>query len=155
MTTYLASLALHASYNASDSVIIGDDSGSSIANIDSFSLTSLPIPFFFLLSYMCLPFLRILFRSRLCVDNPINVLFFDSFFQVKDHHAGVTLVCEHLRDGVYYWPKLFPPLVYNPRYVILNSVLPCLYLYVAQSLDHPSLPSFQIFLSVLSISFPK
>ena len=55
VTTDLAAMALHALYAASDNVIIGDDSGLLIANIGSFSLTSLLITlFFFLMSYMCL-----------------------------------------------------------------------------------------------------
>ena len=40
--------------------------------------------------------------SALCDDNPINVLSFDSFFQVQDRHTGVTLVHGQRRDGVYY-----------------------------------------------------
>ena len=43
----LATLANHASYTASDSVIIGDGIGLSIANIGSFTLTSLPMPLLF------------------------------------------------------------------------------------------------------------
>ena len=41
-------------------------------------------------------------------DNPINVLFFNSFFQVQDRHTGVSLVRGQLRDNVYYWPKFVP-----------------------------------------------
>ena len=44
----------------------------------------------------------------LCVDNPINVLFFYSLFQVQDRHTRVTLVRGQHRDDVYYWPKLVP-----------------------------------------------
>ena len=40
--------------------------------------------------------------SALYDDNPINVLFFDSFFQMQDCHMGVTLVFGQRRDGVYY-----------------------------------------------------
>ena len=61
----LATLALHAPYSASNNVINGNGSSLLIANIGSFSLTSLPTPFFFIMSYMRLPCLRILFRSRL------------------------------------------------------------------------------------------
>ena len=68
VTIDLAALALHASYTTSDSVIIGDGSRLLIANIGSFSLTSLLTPYFFLMSYICLPCLRILFRSRLFVS---------------------------------------------------------------------------------------
>ena len=77
VTTNLAALALHASYTAFDNMIIGDGSGLSIANIGSFSLTSLPIPFFFfLMSYMCLSRLGIFFQSQLFMS--ITLLMFYS-----------------------------------------------------------------------------
>ena len=81
MTTYLVALALHASYTASDSVIIGDGLGLSIADIGSFSLTSLPTPLLFF-DVLHVPAMskNLISVSALCVDNPINVLFFDSFF---------------------------------------------------------------------------
>ena len=77
MTTDLAALALHVPYTASDNVIISDDSGLSIVNIGSFSFTSLPTPYSFLTSYMCLPCLRILFQSQLCVSI-ILLMFYSS-----------------------------------------------------------------------------
>ena len=83
MTTDLVALALQALYTASDSVIIGDDSGLSIANIGSFSLTSLPTPLFFS-NVLHVPAMskNLVSVLALYVDNLINVLFFDSFFQV-------------------------------------------------------------------------
>ena len=109
VTTDLAALALHASYTASDSVITGDGSGLSIANIGSFSFTSLPTPLFFS-NVLQVPAMseNLISVSALCVDNLINVLFFDSFFQVWDHHTGVTLVSGQHRDSVYYCPKSVP-----------------------------------------------
>ena len=47
MTTNLVALALNELYTASDSVIIGDGIGLSIANIGSFTLPFLPTPLFF------------------------------------------------------------------------------------------------------------
>ena len=81
MTTNLASLVLHPSYTAFDSVIIGDDLGLSIDNIGSFSLTSLPTPLFFP-NVLHVPTLskNLISVSALCAENPISVLFFDSFF---------------------------------------------------------------------------
>ena len=109
MTTDLVALVLHASYTAFDSVIIGDDSGLSIANIGSFSLNSLSTPFLFSnvlhVPAMCK---NLILVSPLSIDNLINVLFFDSFFQVQDCHKGVTLVCGQRRDSVYCWPKSAP-----------------------------------------------
>ena len=79
----LAALALHALYTTSDNVIIGDDSGLSIANIGSFSFTSLPTPLFFS-NVLHVPAMSTNLVSVLAlyVDNLIHVLFFDSFFQV-------------------------------------------------------------------------
>ena len=92
--------------------------------------------------------------STLCADNPINVLFFYSFFQVQDRHTGVTLVHGQCKDDVYYWPKL----------VILRSSILALSSSVWSSffaifmwhshLGHLSLHIFCKFLSVLQISFP-
>ena len=77
----LAALIFHASSIAFDSVIIGDGSGLSIANIGSFSLTSFPIPLFFS-NVLHVPTMskNLISISALCVDNPINVLFFNYFF---------------------------------------------------------------------------
>ena len=44
VTLDLASLALHEHYTVSNNVIIGDGTNLSVANIGSFSLTSLPTP---------------------------------------------------------------------------------------------------------------
>ena len=109
MTIDLVALVLHASYTAFDSVIIGDDLGLSIANIGSFSLNSISTPFIFS-NVLHVPAMskNLILVSPLCVDNPINVLFFDSFFQMQDCHTGVTLVCRQRRDNVYCWPKSVP-----------------------------------------------
>ena len=77
VTTNLAALALHASYTASNSVIIGDGSCLSIANIGSFSLH---LYFFSNVLHVSVLSKNLILVSALCVDNPINVLFFDSFF---------------------------------------------------------------------------
>ena len=83
VTTDLAAQAIHASYTASDNVIIGNDLGLSIANIGSFSLTFLPTPLLFSnVLYVSAMSKNLISALSLCVDNPINVLFFYSFFQV-------------------------------------------------------------------------
>ena len=40
------------------------------------------------MSYICSMFKNLISILVLCADNPINVLFFDSFFQVQDRHTG-------------------------------------------------------------------
>ena len=103
MTTDIATLANHESYIAFDSVIIGDSSSLSIANVGSFTLTSLPTPLLFT-NVVHVPAMskNLISVSTLCADNPINVFFFYSFFQVQDCHTRVTLVDGKHRNGVYY-----------------------------------------------------
>ena len=104
MTTNLATLALHEPYTAFDNVLIGDGTGLSIANMGSFTLTSLPTPLLFT-NVLHVPSMstNLISVFILFIDNPINVLFFYSFFQVQDRHTGVTLVHRQHRDGVYHW----------------------------------------------------
>ena len=100
MTSDLATLALHEPYTAFDNVIISDGTSLSIANIGSFTLPSLLAPLLFTnmlhLSSMSKNLISV---SALCGNNPVNILFFYSFFQVQDRHTGVTLVREQHRDG--------------------------------------------------------
>ena len=83
MTSDLAALTLYEPHIASDSVIIGDGLGLSIANIGSFSLTSLPTPLLFS-NVLHVPAMskNLISVLTFCVANLINVLFFDSFFHV-------------------------------------------------------------------------
>ena len=93
MIVDLVVLTLHEPYTASDSVIIVDVTGLSIANIDSFTLPSLPSPLLFTnvlhVPAMSKNFISI---STLYDNKPVNVLFFYSFFQVQDRHLEVNLV---------------------------------------------------------------
>ena len=93
--------------------------------------------------------------SAFCANNPINVLFFDSFFQVQDHHTGVPLVCGQRKDGIYYWSKSVP---LSSSVLALSSSIQSSLSAISMwhnHLDHPSLPIFRKFLIVLSISCPE
>ena len=77
MTTDLAAFALLELYTASDNVIIGDGSGLLIVSIGSFSFTSLPTLLLFSnVLYAPAMSKNLISVFTLCVDNPINVLFF-------------------------------------------------------------------------------
>ena len=84
MTMDLIALALHMLYSASNNVIIGNGSGLSIANIGSFSLTSLPTPLFFFSNVLHMPTMskNLISIFAFFANNPVIVLFFDSFFKV-------------------------------------------------------------------------
>ena len=103
MIANLAALTLHEQYTTSNSVIIGDGIGLSIANIGSFTLPSLPTLLFFT-SVLHVPVMskNFISISAFYTYNPINVLFFYSFFHVQDRHMGVTLVHRQHRDIAYY-----------------------------------------------------
>ena len=103
MTTDLAALALHAPHIAFDNVIIGDGSSLSIANLGSFSFTSLPTPLLFS-NVLHVPAMskNLISVSTLRVNNPINVLFFDSLLQMQDPHTGGHHGSRQRRDDVYY-----------------------------------------------------
>ena len=94
MTSNLAALTLHDSYTASDSVIIGKGSGLSFSLIGSFTLTFLSTPLSLTNVLHVLAMSKNLISvSTLCVDNPVNVLFFILSFKCRIRHTGVTLVC--------------------------------------------------------------
>ena len=89
VTTDLAALSLHELYTAFDNVIIDDNLSLSITNISSFSLTSL------LATLLFSNVLHVLSMSKnlvsvfaLCVDNPINVLFFNFLLGAGSSHRG-------------------------------------------------------------------
>ena len=133
MTTDLVSIALHESYTTSDNFIIGDGTSLSIANIGSFTLPSLPTPLLFTNVLHVLAISKNLISiPALCVDNPVNVLFFTLSFKCKiDRHSGVTLVHRQLRGGVYYWPKSIPLSVFHLSSAFFSSVLVFCYFHVA------------------------
>ena len=90
MTTNLATLALHKPYTASNNVLNGDGISLSIANIGSFTLTSLPTPLLFtIVLHMPVMSKNLISVSALCANNLINVLFFLLFLSgARLSHKG-------------------------------------------------------------------
>ena len=152
----LATLALHESYTASNSVLIGDGIGLSIANISSFTLTSLPTLLLFT-NVLHVPIMskNLILMFAFYANNPINVLFFYSFFHMQDRHMGVTLVLRQHRDGVYYWPK---SVSIRSSALVLSSSIRSSFSTISMwhsLLGHLSLHIFRKFISVLNISFSE
>ena len=127
-----------------------------IANIGSLTLTSLPTPLLFT-NVLHVPAMskNLISLVALCADNLVNVLFFNSFFQVQDHYTGVTLIRGQRRDDVYYWPKSVP---LRPSALVLSSLVRSSFSTISMwhsRLGHSPLHIFRKFLSVLNIYFPK
>ena len=104
MTTDLAALALHEPYITFDNVIIGDGLGLLIANIGSFSLTSLLTPLLFSNVLHVLPMSKqIISISTLCVDNPINVIFLlQHYVQCK---GAILEALYRISEGFWFSPS--------------------------------------------------
>ena len=83
MTTDLTTFALHDPYTAYDHVLIGDGTGLSIASTGFFTFTYIPTLLLFI-NVLHVPTMskNLISVSALCVDDPINVLLFYSFFHV-------------------------------------------------------------------------
>ena len=147
MTTDLAILAHHASYITSDNDIISDSTGLSIANIGSFTLTSLP------LLHVSAMSINLISESIRYADILINVLLFYSFFQVQDRHMWVTLVRRQDRDSVYYWSRSVP--LQPSAFLLCSSVRSSLSTISMwhSLLGHLSLRIFCKFLGALNIFF--
>ena len=81
MNADFVALSFHEQHTAFDSVIIGDGIGLSIANIEFFTLPSLLTPLLFTNVLIVLAmFKNLISVCALCANNPVNVLFFYSFF---------------------------------------------------------------------------
>ena len=127
-----------------------------IANIGSLTLTSLPTPLLFT-NVLHVPAMskNLISLVALCADNLVNVLFFNSFFQVQDHYTGVTLIRGQHKDDVYYWLKSIP---LQPSALVLSSLVQSSFSAISiwhSRLGHSPLHIFHKFLSVLNIYFPK
>ena len=152
MTSDPTSLVRHEPCTTSDSVIIGDGTCLSIANIGSFTLASLHTPLLFSNVLHVLTMSKnLILVSALYVDNPVNVLFFYSFFHVQARHTGITLVHGH---GVYYYPMSVP---LQSSALTLSSLVWSSFFAISMwhsGLGHRSLHIFHKFLSILNVSFP-
>ena len=124
MTTNLATLACHGLYITSDSVIIGDGTGLSIANIGSFILTSLPKPLLFT-DVLHVPIMstNLISVFALCDDNLINGLFFLLFLSGAGSSHGVTLIHGAVWRRCPLLAMVSPTSSFCLRSVFLSSVL--------------------------------
>ena len=89
VTNDLNNLSLHAPYDGSDEIVIGDGSSLSIANTGSFSLTT-PSKFFTFSNVLYVPSIsrNILSISKFCKENNTSIEFLPSFFSCQGAVEG-------------------------------------------------------------------
>ena len=97
---------------------------------------------------------NLLLVYAICTHNPVNVVFFASFFQMHDRRMRATLVTRQRKDDVYFCPNSVP---LSSSSLALSSSLSstrslAMWHY---RLGHPSLHIFRCFLSNLNLSFTK
>jgi len=107
VTADLNNLSLHAPYNGSDDIMIGDGTGLSIAHTGSATLRTRTRNFN-LNNVLCVPAMKknLISISQFCSTNNVSVEFLSSCFHVKDLRTGAILLKGTTKDGVYEWPSV-------------------------------------------------
>ncbi|KAI4318276.1 hypothetical protein L6164_026065 [Bauhinia variegata] len=110
VTADLQNLSMHAPYNGSNDIMIGDGSGFSITHTSSSSLHTTHNTFK-LNNVLCVPAMNknLISISQFCTSNNVSIEFLPTAFLVKDIHMGATLLKGNTKDGVCEWP-ISPPL---------------------------------------------
>ena len=102
VTSDLNNLSLHAPYQGSDNIMIGDDTGLPITHTGS---TSLPTSntHFSLTNVLCVPSIikNLISISKFCISNNASIEFLPYTFLVKDLYTGAILLTGKAKDDVY------------------------------------------------------
>ena len=139
VTMDLDNLSLHAPYDGTEELIIGDGTGLKISHIGSLSFSYLSSSIK-LNNVLCVPALsrNIISISQLCIDNNVSVEFLPNSFIVKDLKTGESLFQGPVKSGIYEVQSI-PPQVFSST--------------KASSLDwHHRLghPSYRVFRQIIS-----
>ena len=102
VTSDLNNLSLHAPYQGSDNIMIGDGTGLPITHTGS---TSLPTSntHFSLTNVLCVPSIikNLISISKFCISNNASIEFLPYTFLVKDLYTGAILLTGKAKDDVY------------------------------------------------------
>lgn len=98
VTNDLNNLSLHALYDGTDELLVGDGMGLKISHIGSLKLSNL-----ILNHVLVVPAItkNMIFVAQLCKDNPVSILFSSNFFSIKEHLTGTPLFQGLTKHGVY------------------------------------------------------
>lgn len=93
---------MHSPYKGYNGVVIGNGNGLGITHTGNLCLSSsLIFP-----DSLCVPTMtkNLVFVSKLCQQNDVNVIFSMFGFQVTDRRTGAILLTRPHKNGVYHWP---------------------------------------------------
>lgn len=108
VTNDLNNLSLHAPYDGTEELLVGDGMGLKISHIGSMYLSSLKLNNVLVVPAMTK---NVISLSQLCKDNPVSITFSSNFFSIKEHKLKNTLFQGHTDQGVY-MVKSVPPHTY-------------------------------------------
>ncbi|RVW33268.1 Retrovirus-related Pol polyprotein from transposon RE2 [Vitis vinifera] len=113
VTSNLSNLSIHAPYNGSDDIMIGDGTGLPITHTGSLSIHTSNAQFS-LTNVLCVPSMKknLISISKLCISNNVSIEFLPSSFLIKDLRIGATLLKGKTKDGVYEWSVSSPLLAF-------------------------------------------
>src|ERR1043165_6155255 len=102
ITNDLSALSMHRPYDGTEELVIGDGSSLKITHVGTITLYFSSVPII-LKNVLCVPSIsrNIISISRLCIDNNILVLFFSSYFVIKDFHTHRTILRGITNHGLY------------------------------------------------------
>jgi len=138
MTSDLSNLSLHAPYNGSDDVMLGDGSGLQISHTGSFSIPTYTRPFF-IDKVLCVPSLakNLISVFQLCSTNGVSVTFTPTYYQVRDLQTGTLRLEGKPKDGTYEWPT--PSSSHRPSLAFASTIKTTLSDWHSR-LGHPAVP---------------
>ncbi|KAG6755697.1 hypothetical protein POTOM_041530 [Populus tomentosa] len=136
VTSDLHNLSLHAPYQGSDDIMIGDGTTLPITHTGSTSLSSSNIHFS-LTNVLCVPSIQknLISISKFCISNNASIEFLPCTFVVKDLHTGAILLTGKTKDGVYAWPTSTPLIAFSSVKTTSSTW--------HHRLGHPALPILQ------------
>ena len=110
----LNNLSLHAPYQGSNDIMIGDDTGLPITHTSSTSLHT-SNTHFSLRNVLCVPSItkNLISISKFYISNNASIEFLPYTFLVKDLHTWAILLTGKAKDGVYEWPTSTPLLAFS------------------------------------------
>lgn len=144
VTNDIANLSLHAPYDGTEELLVGDGTGLSITHIGSIEFSNSIV----LNNVLVVPTItkNIISLSQLCLDNNVSINFSQNFFCVKDLKMGASLFQGKSNAGIYEVSTVSPQLYTSTKSSSLDW---------HHRLGHPSRNVFRHIISQNNLNVPN